>query len=135
MNEQVINAMFALIQKVVCEVELTEEAKTSITPEILPQLYALSKSHDMAHIVAQGLSDLGLLGEDEISQKFQKQQMLAVYRYQKLNYELEQICQTLEAAKIPFIPLKGSVIRRYYSDSQSIRIGKIPDSLCINKLS
>ena len=116
MNEQVTRAMFALIRYVVCGAELTEEDKAKITPELLPRLYALSKSHDMAHIVAQGLSNLGLLGEDEISQKFQKQQMLAVYRYQKLNYELEQICQTLEDAKIPFIPLKGSVIRQYYPE-------------------
>ena len=116
MNEQVTRAMFSLIRHVVCGAELEEEDKERLTPELLPQLYALSKSHDMAHIVAQGLSDLGLLGEDEISQKFQKQQILAVYRYQKLNYELEQICQTLEDAKIPFIPLKGSVIRQYYPE-------------------
>lgn len=116
MNEQVINAMFALIRKVVCGAEVSEEIKGTIIPEILPQLYALSKSHDMAHIVAQGLSDLGLIGKGEVSAKFQKQQMLAVYRYQKINYELEQICGTLEAAKIPFIPLKGSVIRKYYPE-------------------
>lgn len=116
MNEQVTRAMFALIRHVVCGAELTAEDKEMLSPELLPQLYALSKSHDMAHIVAQGLSDLGLLGWDEISQKFQKQLMLAVYRYQKLNYELEKICQTLEEAKIPFIPLKGSVIRKYYPE-------------------
>lgn len=116
MNEQVTRAMFALIRHVVCGAELNEEDKAGLTLELLPRLYALSKAHDTAHIVAQGLSDLGLLGEDEISQKFQKQQMLAVYRYQKLNYELEQICQTLEDAKIPFIPLKGSVIRQYYPE-------------------
>ena len=116
MNEQVTRAMFSLIRHVVFGAELEKEDKESLTPELLPRLYALSKAHDMAHIVAQGLSDLELLGEDEISQKFQKQQMLAVYRYQKLNYELEQICQTLEDAKIPFIPLKGSVIRQYYPE-------------------
>ena len=116
MNEHAINAMFALIRKVVCGAGASEEIKETVTPEILPQLYALSKAHDMAHIVAQGLSDLGLLGEDEISQKLQKQQMLASYRYQKINYELEQICKVLENAKIPFIPLKGSVIRQYYPE-------------------
>ena len=114
MNEQAMRAMFALIRLVVCGAELTLQDKEALTPELLPKLYALSKSHDMAHIMAQGLSDLGLLGEDEISQKFQKQQMLAVYRYQNLNHELNRICQTLEDAKIPFIPLKGSVLRQYY---------------------
>ena len=104
MNEQATRAMFALIRLVVCGAELTLQDKEALTPELLPELYALSKSHDMAHIMAQGLSDLGLLGEDEISQKFQKQQMLAVYRYQNLNHELNRICQTLEDAKIPFIP-------------------------------
>lgn len=116
MKEQVIHVMFALIRKVVCGAEISEEIKKMITPELLPQLYALSKSHDMAHIVAQGLSDLGLLGTDEISAKFQKQQMLAVYRYQRINYELEQICKTLEKAQITFLPLKGSVIRQYYPE-------------------
>ena len=116
MNEQVTNVMFALIRKVVCGMEMPEDIKASITSELLPQLYGLSKAHDMAHIVAQGLSELELLGDDEFSKKFQKQQMLAVYRYQKLNYELEQICQTLEDANIAFVPLKGSVIRKYYPE-------------------
>lgn len=114
MNEQVIHTLFALVRKVICDTELSEEVKTQLTPEMLPQLYAISKAHDMAHIVAQALGDLGLFGDDEISAKLQKQQMLAVYRYQKINYELQQICRTLEEAKIPFIPLKGSVIRQYY---------------------
>jgi len=39
-----------------------------------------------------------------------------VYRYEYQNYELEQICKTLEKSKIPFIPLKGSVIRQYYPE-------------------
>ena len=116
MNELVIGTMFALIRRVVCGKELSEDVKASITPELLPQLYAISKGHDVAHIVAQGLTELGVLGEDPISQKFQKQQMLAVYRYQRLNYELQQACAALEDAKIPFIPLKGSVIRKYYPE-------------------
>ena len=116
MNEQVINAMFALIRKVGCGAVLTEEVKASITPELLPQLYALSKSHDMAHIVAQGLSELGLLAEDAVSLKFQKQQMLAVYRYQRINYEFDEICRVLEKEQIPVVSLKGSVIRRYYPE-------------------
>lgn len=116
MNEQVLCVMLALLRKVVCGAGVSEEVKASITPEMLPQLYSVSKAHDMAHLIAQGLSELGLLGEDEASLRFQKQQMLAVYRYQKLNYELKQIGQTLEDAKIPFVPLKGSVLRPYYPE-------------------
>jgi len=114
MNEQIIATMFALIRQVLCEAPLTEEEKSRLTPETLPSLYTLSKAHDVAHIVGQGLSDLGMLGADEISKKFQKQMMLAVYRYQQLSHDLQTLCQTLEAAEIPFLPLKGSVLRQFY---------------------
>ena len=114
--EPAFDILLALLRDSVCEHSANNSAEYQISPEILPKLYALSKSHDMAHIVAQKLSESGWLDNDEVSQKFGKQQMLAVYRYQQSNYELERICQTLEAAEIPFIPLKGSVIRQYYPE-------------------
>ncbi|MBQ7346629.1 MAG: nucleotidyltransferase family protein [Clostridia bacterium] len=116
MNEQIIQTMFALIRKVICGTEVSEKIKSQPVPEILPQLYVFSKSHDMAHIIAQGLGDLGLLGDDEISAKFQKQQMLAVYRYQRINHAFGEICKVLEDEKISFVSLKGSVMRRYYPE-------------------
>ena len=42
--------------------------------------------------------------------------MLAVYRYEKINYELGRLSKVLNEEKIPFIPLKGSVIRQYYPE-------------------
>ena len=42
--------------------------------------------------------------------------MLAVYRLEKLNYELTKLCGALEQAEIPFIPLKCSVLRQYYPE-------------------
>ena len=116
MEENITKLTFMLLRLVLCDEQLLDFEKETFSDKLLQELYALARKHDMAHIAAQGLSDLGLLGTDEISAKFQKQQMLAVYRYQRLNYELERICQTLEDAKIPFIPLKGSVIRQYYPE-------------------
>lgn len=84
------------------------------SPELLHKLYALSKSQDLAHIVAEALDANGLLGADEISAKLQKQQMLAIYRYQRINDALHSLCDALEDAQIPFVPLKGSVLREYY---------------------
>ena len=76
MDEQMINVMLALIRKEICGGELDAELKKTLTAEMLPSLYVLSKAHDMAHVVAQGLLELGLLGEDEYSKKFQKQQVI-----------------------------------------------------------
>lgn len=39
-----------------------------------------------------------------------------MYRCENINYELGQIKQTFNEAKIPFIPLKGSVIRKFYPE-------------------
>ncbi len=88
----------------------------NISDEALGTLYKLSKHHDMAHIVASELIKQGLLKDDEIGAKFKKQQMLAVLRYERINYELSELCRVLEEAEIPHMPLKGSVIRRYYSE-------------------
>lgn len=86
------------------------------TDEELSELYGLAKKHDLAHLVGDVLIKNGLDVSTEIGTKFQKQVMLAVYRYEQLNYELNRLCSTLEEAKILFIPLKGSVIRDLYPE-------------------
>ncbi len=102
-----------LCSELTCTI-LNERIENKLTPEVITALYKLSKTHDLAHIVSATLGKLGLLGADEISMKLQKQEMLSVYRCERIKYEFEQICNTLDEANIPYIPLKGSVIRSYY---------------------
>lgn len=116
MNEQVIKVMCTLIRKEICIAEASEPINYQLIPKILPQLYALSKAHDMAHIISQALNNLGMLGEDEDSRNFQNQQMLAVYRYQQIIHSIDEICIVMEKNQIPFVLLKGAVIRRYYPE-------------------
>ena len=80
------------------------------------ELYRLSKFHDLAHLVGDALIKNGLLPDGEIKSKFEKQLMMAVYRYERINYELNSVREALNKAEIPFIPLKGSVLRRYYPE-------------------
>lgn len=106
-----------LIQILRFELNQTEpdaSVKEQLTPEVLHSLYSLSKQHDSAHIVADFLYRQGLLTNDEISEKYNKQAMISVYRYERMKYAYEQICNTFDEASIPYIPLKGSVIRPYY---------------------
>ncbi len=111
-----VSLMFALFRDTLGASPLTKEQRAHLTEEALASLYALSKEHDMAHMVAHALSKQGILGDDEISQKFIKKQMLAVYRYERLNATYQRICSLLREASIAFIPLKGSVIRALYPD-------------------
>lgn len=107
--------LFALIRSVICCMELNNDEKAACTPEMLEAVYTLAARHDLAHLVGQAISKLGLPDSDILA-KCKQSAMQALMRYMRLNYEYEQTCQTLEQAQIPFIPLKGSVLRAYYPE-------------------
>lgn len=124
----VAQTMFNCIKCEICG-QKEEIVLPEVSARFLIEVYKLSKAHDVAHLVGDALNKSGVfenlpadLDENEraaiekIKAKFDEQIFTAVYRYETINYELEQICKTLEEAKIPFIPLKGSVIRKYYPE-------------------
>ena len=114
-------AMFHLIQFEVFQYELHNNIRCGISRLVSSKaycgLYTLSKKHNVSNVVASALSKLGLLGEDEVSKCFRKQLMVSVYYYEQTEYDLEIITQILDDAKIPYIPLKGSVMRKYYPEA------------------
>ena len=117
MQRTVEKVFFALIRFEINGDELCDEVKNLITPEILPALFKLSKRHDLAHLIGDVLDQNGLLPDgSEAKKRFLQERNMAVYRYEQIQYEFEQICDVLEKAGIPFIPLKGSVIRQYYPE-------------------
>lgn len=116
MNQRLINVMFALIRYEIGLDEVLLERDRVFVSENLESLYKLSGAHDVAQIIASALFKLKIGENDKMLQKFSKQQMLALYRYEGLNYELEQISNTLEEAKILFMPLKGALLRRLYPE-------------------
>ena len=100
--------LFSLIQSEICGKELDGKYLDNLSTETMEQLYKITKSHDIAHLVASALNKQKRLTQDEISQKYQKQLMMAVYRYEKINYELKRVSDILEN--------QGSVLRKYYPE-------------------
>lgn len=113
--ERIVPIMMDLIASEVCGKEM-DAASLSLTDDELNQLYKLSKAHDLAHLVGDALIKNDLIVNKEIKTRFQKQVLLAVYRCERINYELTRLRVTLTEAGIPFIPLKGSVMRQYYPE-------------------
>ena len=113
--ESVIQTMINCIAYEVCgrteKIVLPEDSA-----QFLTELYKLSKAHDVAHLVGDALNKSGILESGELKNKFDKQVFTAVYRYENINAELEEIREILKAENIDFIPLKGSVIRKYYPE-------------------
>ena len=115
-TEHTMKVLFSLIQSEISGKELDGKYLDDLSNETMEQLYKITKSHDIAHLVASALNKQKLLTKDEISQKYQKQWMMAVYRYEKINYELKRVADILENNGIAFLPLKGSVLRKYYPE-------------------
>lgn len=110
-TEQVL---FHLLRYEICGTSSLSEGDFSFDPVAL---YRLSKHHDVAHLVADALSKLSLMPEDEqIRSAFEKAQMMAVYREIQLTTATQRIREALCRAQIPFVPLKGAIIRSFYPE-------------------
>ena len=114
MDQRTIQILFALLRSAICGTKLTEEERNCYSPNLLPNLLKISSKHDVDHLLALGLKQNELIpkGQNDIEKSILK----AVYRYERTRYEYENLCTALEKAQIPFLPLKGSVLRGYYPE-------------------
>ena len=113
MNKEAI--LFSLIRSTICGEAVSEELKTACTPELLEDVYALASTHDLAHLVGQALSKLDL-PESKALTMCKNAALAAFARYMQQERAYQQVCQALEESQIPFLPLKGSVLRAYYPE-------------------
>ena len=94
---------------------MTESERKIFSYEILQDLLKLSSKHSIANLLVLGLRDNGLLPRN--CAETQQYILMTAYRCERLQNEYNNLCEVLEKAKIPFLPLKGSVIRQYYPEA------------------
>lgn len=113
MDQRISESLFALLRTQILGIgALGDEQKAEIT-ENAAVLLGLSRAHDVAHLVGFSLFEAGL---STVYPAFERDHMMAVFRHEGLAFELSQIRETLEKAEIPFIPLKGALIRDLYPE-------------------
>ncbi len=104
-----------LIQLLGCEVcGNTLSLASPVTKADTAQMLSVSKIHDVTHIIASSLINNRLLDGDPLEFIYREQIYMTMYRYESQCYVLEKVSKVLEDAKIPYIPLKGAVIREFY---------------------
>lgn len=103
-----------ILRSELTETELDDSVKEQLTSDVVAALYSLSDRHDLAHIIFSSLYKCGLKKDDAIYSKFYQKAIMSVHRNEQIKYEFGQICDIFDQASIPYIPLKGSVIRPYY---------------------
>ena len=114
MDPRTIQILFALLRSAVCGTKLTESERESYSLEMAHDLLNISSRHDLSHLLAHGLNQNGFVLESDLG--IDKYLLEAVYLCEQIKCEYELICLALEKSEIPFIPLKGSVIRKYYPE-------------------
>ena len=105
--------LFDILRSVFHNHKMDNDDKSLVSGDSLKEVMKLASKHDIAHLVSIGVLNNGLV-DDEIKPQFQQMIFKAIYRYEKINCEFNRICSALEKAQIPFIPLKGSVLRKFY---------------------
>ncbi len=113
MDKNGIRLLFAMLRSAVRGNALTQEERNLYNTELLPELFSVAKQHDLAHLIVLALKQNSLIKENTA---LENEIARAAYRYELINCELGRACAVLESAQIDFIPLKGSVIRRYYPE-------------------
>lgn len=103
-----------ILRSELTETELDASVKEQLTPDVISALYSLADHHDLAHIVFYSLHKCGLKSDDAMYSKFNQKAIMSIYRNEQMKYAYNQICDIFNKESIPYIPLKGSVIRPFY---------------------
>lgn len=86
-----------------------EKFHEPLTADMSNNLFALANKHDVAHLVGEAF--------ETPDESYVMAKNKAIFRYVKQDFERERIYGLFEAEAIPFIPLKGSVIRHLYPEA------------------
>ena len=109
-----MKALIGYIRNTICkeEVEIPE-----LTEEEQNNLYKMSVAQDIAHLVSIGIrKNPSPEWNARYKTKFLQQEHMAVYRYINQSQALEEIRELFQANQIFYLPLKGSVLRKYYPE-------------------
>ncbi len=80
----------------------------------IDKLYSLAESHDLSHLLAEGLELLSALPDGELGATLKNKKFTAVMRHSRISAELEALCELLSEREIDHLPLKGAHLRYLY---------------------
>ena len=113
--ERTSEILIQLISNEVCGRQLDLPPDIMDDEQLVIDLFEKAREHDVTHIIASNLKKNKLVG-GIAAEAFESQLYGAVFRYEKMNCVFDDVCKTLENVKIPYIPLKGAVLRNLYPE-------------------
>lgn len=114
MDEKTTELLFSVLGSAISEASLSAKEKQLCTDVMISEILSAAKSHDIDNIIYSGLLKNGLVFGDD--QRYKSTIFKTIYRYENQKYELERLKSLLDENGIPYVPLKGTVLRDYYKD-------------------
>lgn len=115
MQQQTVQLLCALLKSAVSDKELSEEEKRSYADHGSNELWKLAEKNELSHLVSWAITQNKLPVAEGID--LERPWLKAVFQNERMLLDYQSACQALEKAMIPFLPLKGSVLRGYYPQS------------------
>ncbi len=113
--ENVTETLIKLIGSEACRSPVTSSEDDFSQSDLL-SLYTQAKRHAVTAILSASLINNALLEKSPLKAYFENEAFSAVFIYEKMSETFNDVCNILEKEKIPYIPLKGTVIRDLYPE-------------------
>lgn len=115
MDKKTRLVFFKLLQSVIkCEPVSSEETEKILCADF-DSMYEFAVSQDLSHLIGEALGESGIKLGTDVQDLFHAKAFRALFRYETLNVVFENVCGALENAQVDFVPLKGALMRDYYS--------------------
>ena len=111
MTQDNLTFLFAALREAVGGTPLTEAEQALCTADTWPDIVRVAQKHAVEAAVAHTVRAHRLVDDPAVQNTI----TLATVGYELLNYEQNHIADLLGAADIRFMPLKGAVMRRFYT--------------------
>lgn len=114
--QQNVKILMDLLRCSACGEKADESIISALTPDILQDVYTVSRRHGLSQLIGDALEKADFLGDLPSHKRLRKEVLDSVFSFEKLSYETEQITKLFEENGVSFILLKGAVLRRLYSE-------------------
>ncbi|MBR2956713.1 MAG: nucleotidyltransferase family protein [Clostridia bacterium] len=112
--EQMVQIIMQLIGSEVFGNKFSASDEICFTDKLLIEMLILSRNHNVAQIVASALLNSGVIENSPQKGLYLNEIYSAVYSQEKMSETCREIYAMFDSEKIPYIPLKGAVIRDLY---------------------
>ncbi len=109
--------LFILLRSLITEKPISDINKRRITESLIDGALRLARAHNIAHLIAESIRKNELAIDEESSAICDNYVTFEFLEDARHTYNLEQLKDLFNSEKLPFLPLKGAVLKRIYPQS------------------